>query len=220
MFVSFSSAAGVLGSPGQGNDAAANAFLDGLACQRRAAGLPAVSLAWGLWAGGMAAELAGGLAVAGGGRGGLRPLSLVEGMALFDAGLRAGDPVVVPMRMDVSVVGGAGGVVPSLLRGLVRRSNRAANPGVVTGQSLATRLHTLPEDERCRALLDLVRTEAAAVLGFAVMDLIAAGEPFRDMGFDSLTAVSCATGCAELLACDCRSPSCSTIRRQLNSPIE
>ncbi len=185
MFVLFSSAAGVLGSPGQANYAAANAFLDGLACQRRAAGLPGVSLAWGLWAGGMAAELVG----SGGGRGGLRPLSWVEGMALFDAGLRAGDPVVVPMRMDLSVVGDEGGVVPSLLRGLVRPRHRAANSGVVTGESLATRLHTLPEDERRRALLDLVRTEAAAVLGLSAMNSVGAGQPFRDMGFDSLTAV-------------------------------
>ena len=185
MFVLFSSAAGVLGSPGQGNYAAANAFLDGLACQRRAVGLPGVSLAWGLWAGGMAAELV----EAGGGRGGLRPLSLVEGMALFDAGLRVGDPVVVPMRMDLSVVGDAGGVVPSLLRGLVRPRHRAANSGVVTGESLATRLHTLPEDEKARVLLELVLTTTATVLGHNSADAIDPDHAFWDIGFTSLTAV-------------------------------
>jgi acyl carrier protein len=119
----------------------------------------------------------------------LWPLSWGEGMALFDAGLRVGDPVVVPMRVDLSVVGDAGGVVPSLWRGLVKPRPRVANSGVATGESLATRLHTLPENERRRALLDLVRTEAAAVLGLSAMNSVAASQPFRDLGFDSLTAV-------------------------------
>lgn len=185
MFVLFSSVAGVLGSPGQANYAAANAYLDGLARQRRAAGLPAVSLAWGMWAGGMAAELMD--AGMGRGRGGLRPLSSAEGMALFDAGLRADDPVMVAMRLDSSVT--AGDAVPPLLRGLVRRGRPVASPGVVTGQSLATRLRTLPADERRRALLDLVRREAAAVLGHSAASSVGADQQFRDVGFDSLTAV-------------------------------
>ncbi|MGB6161324.1 MAG: beta-ketoacyl reductase, partial [Pseudonocardiaceae bacterium] len=111
------------------------------------------------------------------------------GMALFDAGLRAGDPVVVPMRMDMSVVGGTGGVVPSLLRGLVKQSNRAANPGVATGQSLATRLHTLPEEERAHVLLDLVLTTTATVLGHSSADTVDPDHAFWDIGFTSLIAV-------------------------------
>jgi acyl carrier protein len=187
MFVLFSSAAGLLGSPGQANYAAANAFLDGLATQRRAHGLPAVSLAWGLWAGGMAA----GLGEAGVGRvgGGVRPLSVAEGMLLFDAALRAGDPVLVPMRMDLSVASGDGGVVPPLLRGLVGQGRRAASSAVATEESLATRLRTLPEDKQRRTLIDLVRNEAAAVLGHSAADSVGASQPFRDAGFDSLMAV-------------------------------
>ncbi|MGH3699982.1 MAG: type I polyketide synthase, partial [Pseudonocardiaceae bacterium] len=183
MFVLFSSAAGVLGSPGQANYAAANAFLDGLACQRRMQGLPAVSMAWGLWAEGMAAGL---VEVGGRGRAGLRPLSVVEGMALFDAALRAGDPVVVPMRMDVSA---AGDVVAPLLRGLVRQGRPVANSAAATGKSLATRLHALSEDEKAPVLLELVLTTTAAVLGHSSADPVNPDHAFWDIGFNSLTAV-------------------------------
>ncbi|WP_123741896.1 type I polyketide synthase [Saccharothrix texasensis] len=88
----FSSAAGTLGAPGQANYAAANAYLDALAEHRRAAGLPGVSLAWGPWDLGMAADrnrLA---------RNGIAPLSTREGLALFDRALTAGEPVLVPLR--------------------------------------------------------------------------------------------------------------------------
>ncbi|MBV9730799.1 MAG: SDR family NAD(P)-dependent oxidoreductase, partial [Pseudonocardiales bacterium] len=187
MFILFSSAAGILGSAGQANYAAANAFLDGLACQRRADGLPAVSLAWGLWAGGMTAGL--GEAGVGRARGGLRPLSLGAGMELFDAALRVGNPVLVPMRMDLSMAGGDGDVVPPLLRGLVRQDRRVANSAVAADESLATRLHKLPEDKRRHALIDLVRIEAAAVLGYSTADSVGARQSFRDVGFDSLMAV-------------------------------
>nr|WP_232376764.1 type I polyketide synthase [Amycolatopsis aidingensis] len=82
-FVLFSSAAGVFGTAGQGNYAAANAFLDGLAGLRRAEGLPGLSLAWGAWATGMAAGMADvdreRMA-----RTGFRPLEIAEGLALFD----------------------------------------------------------------------------------------------------------------------------------------
>jgi NADP-dependent 3-hydroxy acid dehydrogenase YdfG len=187
LFVLFSSAAGVLGSPGQANYAAANAFLDGLAAQRRADGLPAMSLAWGWWAGGMAA----GLGEAGAARAGhgLRPLSLVEGTALFDAALRAGDPVLVPMRLDLSVASGDGGVVPPLLRGLVRQDRRTANPAVPTDESLTTRLHTLPEDLKAQVVLELVLAVTATVLGHSCSEAVNPDHAFWDIGFNSLTAV-------------------------------
>ncbi|WP_131759623.1 type I polyketide synthase, partial [Actinomadura fibrosa] len=121
-FVLFSSAAGVFGSPGQGNYAAANTFVDALARRRRAEGLPAQSLAWGLWAadgGGMAQ----GLTEADLGRmrrQGMPALSAAEGLALFDLASARPEPVLVPMGLDVRALrAGTGGEPPVLLRGLV-----------------------------------------------------------------------------------------------------
>ncbi|MGC3004952.1 beta-ketoacyl reductase, partial [Streptomyces sp. G35A] len=98
-FVLFSSAAGTFGAPGQANYAAANAFLDGLAAHRHALGLPAISVAWGLWDGdsGMTSRLSatdrGRLA-----RGGLRPLATDDALALLDDALTGTDPAVIAVR--------------------------------------------------------------------------------------------------------------------------
>ncbi|MGW2191891.1 beta-ketoacyl reductase, partial [Streptosporangium sp. NPDC001682] len=104
-FIMFSSVAGVIGAPGQGNYAAANSFLDALAQQRRAAGLPALSLAWGAWAqdSGMTGTLSDGdmerLA-----RAGTPPLAPEQGIALFEVAVRSSEPVVAPVRLDLPVL--------------------------------------------------------------------------------------------------------------------
>jgi hypothetical protein len=186
-FVLFSSFAGTLGSPGQGNYAAANAFLDGLAGHRRALGLPATSLAWGLWADGMAGELAEGQRgrIA---RGGLLPLSAEQGLALLDAGLASDRPVVVPVRVDLPALTrqAAAGMLPAMLRDIVPApaQSAAGDP-----QAVLNRLAGLPEPERYPALLELVRGQVAAVLGHAGPAAVDVGRGFLDMGFDSLTAV-------------------------------
>ncbi|MEU3743561.1 type I polyketide synthase, partial [Streptomyces sp. NPDC032198] len=195
-FVLFSSAAGVFGNAGQGNYAAANTFLDAFAQHRRAQGLPATSLAWGLWAEDGAEDGMGGRL--GGGdrarlsRGGIAPLSREQGLELFDLALTAGHSLLVPVRLAQEALRAqaVGGTLPLLLRGLVRVPvRRTAATGGGEADALALQLAALSEPEQERVLLDLVRTRAATVLGHSSSAGIEADQAFRDLGFDSLTAV-------------------------------
>ncbi|WP_158891513.1 type I polyketide synthase [Amycolatopsis anabasis] len=192
-FVLFSSGAATFGSAGQGNYAAGNAFLDALAQYRRAHGKPAMSLAWGLWAersesarqleDGDLARLA---------RSGTREISIEQGLALFDAALARDEAVLVPTRLDLAALRGQAkaGALPALLRGLVRVPVRRAGANAGSADSsLAAKLASLPESERDEVLLELVRTTAATVLGHTDADTIGPRRAFRELGFDSLTAV-------------------------------
>jgi thioesterase domain-containing protein len=188
-FVLFSSAAGVLGNPGQGNYAAANSFLDALVRTRYADGLPAASMAWGLWdqetgmsthVSGTAREL---LA-----RQGFPAISDEQGCALFDAAMLAGEPVTVPLRVNVPVLRAAGRPVPPPLRGLVRQRRQSA-AGERTTESWLPRLSGCAPDERVAVLAELVRGEVALVLGHRDAAELPAGKAFADLGLDSLMAV-------------------------------
>jgi NAD(P)-dependent dehydrogenase (short-subunit alcohol dehydrogenase family)/acyl carrier protein len=191
-FVLFSSAAGTFGTAGQANYAAANAFLDALAQHRRATGLPGQSLAWGLWA--PESELTAGLGRSGVTRlrrSGSPAFSAKEGLALFDAARATDAPVLVPVRLDAGVLRTADPeTVPSLLRGLVRAPlRRTSELGADAAEGLRRRLAGLPEQDRERALLNLVRAQAATVLGHSAATAVEPGRGFLDLGFDSLTAV-------------------------------
>ncbi|MFD3613624.1 SDR family NAD(P)-dependent oxidoreductase, partial [Streptomyces atroolivaceus] len=195
LFVLFSSAAGVFGSPGQANYAAANAFLDALARHRRAAGLPAHSLAWGLWAD--LSTMTGTLSDTDMGRlsrGGLRAISADEGLALFDASVRLKEPVAVPVRLDLRGQADP----PALLRSLVRSAPRRASAAPAAASSAwHERLLGLSAAERSAALVDLVREHVATVLGHTTPQDIAPGQSFDALGFDSLTAVELRNRLAE-----------------------
>ncbi|MEU6085095.1 type I polyketide synthase [Streptomyces sp. NPDC047108] len=194
-FVLFSSLAGVFGGSGQGNYAAANAFLDAFAQQRRAQGLPAQSLAWGLWESRSAmtgkldqADL---LRMA---RGGVVPMPSDEALVLFDAAVAADQAVLVPARFDAAGLRTPDGDVPALLRSLVkpavqRRTGTAAADGAAPAERLRRRLADLDAEGRFAALLDVVRDQTAAVLGYADSDAVDPERGFLEMGFDSLTAV-------------------------------
>ncbi|MFJ8434641.1 SDR family NAD(P)-dependent oxidoreductase, partial [Kitasatospora sp. NPDC094019] len=189
-FVLYSSVAAVLGGPGQGSYAAANTYLDALAAHRRAIGLPAQSLAWGQWA--ETSGITGHLTEADlrrAARAGLRPIPTERGTALFDAAERVGAGFLAAVPLDLAAVR-AQREVPPLLRGLVppaRRAASAASPAAAA-PSLLPRLVALGEEERVAAVLKLVRTEVAAVLG-SEPGAVPPGKAFNDLGLDSLSAV-------------------------------
>ncbi|WP_208972943.1 type I polyketide synthase [Streptomyces malaysiensis] len=196
-FVLFSSAAGVLGNPGQGNYAAANASLDALALHRRRSGLPGISLAWGYWNAATAMTRHLGAADLHRTRSlGMAGLSTAEGMALLDMALRAGEETpaaLVATRFDLPALRAstrAGTPVAPLLRGLapVPRPVATSSHTAVTG-SLRQRLDRLGARERTEALVELVRRNAAQVLGHSGADDIRVDRAFKDAGFDSLTAI-------------------------------
>ncbi|MFG2905516.1 SDR family NAD(P)-dependent oxidoreductase [Kitasatospora sp. NPDC048286] len=193
-FVLFSSAAGTLDATGQGNYAAANVFLDALAEHRVAAGLPATALAWGLWAG--AGGMGGQLAEADLERierSGIGALDPAEGLALFDAALRAERATLVPARLDLAALRERSESLPAVLRALVRptvRRDAATGAGGSSGAaSLAQRLSTLPAADHEHAVLEAVRSQVAAVLGHDGPASVQPRRAFSELGFDSLAAV-------------------------------
>jgi acyl transferase domain-containing protein/acyl-CoA synthetase (AMP-forming)/AMP-acid ligase II/acyl carrier protein len=190
-FVLFSSAAGTLGSPGQGNYAAANAFLDALATRRRARGLAGTSLAWGLWR--EASELTADMGAADHARvarAGLSALSSEQGLELFDAAVGQGAAFALLARLDPGALRAQArvGLLPAVLRGLVRVPDHRSEQGA----SLARRLAATPETDRARVLRDLVRGQLAAVLGHASPDAVPERQAFKELGLDSLGAAELA----------------------------
>ncbi|MEV4054642.1 type I polyketide synthase [Amycolatopsis sp. NPDC049688] len=194
-FVLFSSNSGVWGSAGQGAYAAANAYLDALAEQRRARGAKATSVAWGLWAGGGMASDEGEQQLR---RRGLRPMAPERAVAALQGALDRDETFLAvadvdwarfvpaftasrrrPLIEDLSAVRH----VLDQLEAEQQRHGEGAAAG------WRERLAGLPEAERDRAVLDVVRTEAAAVLGHRGAEAIGSTRPFRDLGFDSVTAV-------------------------------
>jgi acyl transferase domain-containing protein/NAD(P)-dependent dehydrogenase (short-subunit alcohol dehydrogenase family)/acyl carrier protein len=190
MFVLFSSAAGVLGSPGQGNYAAASVFMDALAASRAAQGLTGVSIAWGLWgeAGGLTADLEESdltrLA-----RSGVRAISEEEGLRLFDVAAQGRQAQPIALALDASALRAQARThaLPSLLRGLVRIPEGRVMQN--RGQQLMRRLRSLSVNERRSVALETVSAEVGSVLGHDSSAVLDPERPFKDLGFDSLMAI-------------------------------
>ncbi|MFC8848110.1 SDR family NAD(P)-dependent oxidoreductase, partial [Micromonospora sp. NPDC057141] len=194
LFAAFSSAASVFGSAGQGNYAAANAYVDALVSARRAAGLPAVSLAWGLWEPetGMTGTLAD-VDRTRMSRGGVRPMPAADALRIFDAAVDCADDLLIPIRLDLGALradAAATGTVPPLYRALVRAPRRAVRAaGGGAGGTLSRRLAGLSTPEQTELLLGIIRAEVATVLGLDTPDSTLDAQRFGEIGFDSLTAV-------------------------------
>jgi acyl transferase domain-containing protein/acyl-CoA synthetase (AMP-forming)/AMP-acid ligase II/acyl carrier protein len=197
-FVLFSSAAATLGSAGQGNYAAANAFLDALAQHRHAQSLPASSLAWGLWSetGGMSGGLDA-AAVSRIKRMGIDGLSNEQGLDLLQSAFSVDEPRLIPVQLNGSVlrVAARAGRLPALLSSVVRapRSSRQSDAG-----SLARRLQGVPQGERAAVVLDVVRAHAATALGHPSLEAVAPDRTFDELGVDSLRALEIREGLAEV----------------------
>ncbi|QNP67901.1 type I polyketide synthase [Streptomyces genisteinicus] len=193
-FVLYSSAAGVLGTPGQGTYAAANAFLDALAHHRRARGQVATSLSWGLWeqAGiGMTAHL-GDAELADIRRQGVGSLTASEGMRLLTAALDQPYAHLAPVKLELAELQRAadrGGEVAPRFRGLVRARLRQAGRDAQRPSALRDRLAVLSDDQRRQELMRLVCDEAAIVLGVSDSAGLGPDQVLKDLGIDSVMAV-------------------------------
>jgi len=193
-FVVFSSVAATFGAPGQGNYAAANAGIEALVRARRARNLPGIAIAWGLWE--TVSDMTGHLSGtdrARLSRNGFLPISAAGGLELFDAAVGGEDALLVAARLDVAGlrVQARDGLLPPLLRTVVRVPHPAAygSPPGGAGDALRSRLAGLPAEQQAGVISRMVRELVAVVLGFSGADAVQADRVFKDLGFDSLTAV-------------------------------
>nr|ALP32042.1 CycB [Streptomyces sp. NCIB 11649] len=191
-FVLYSSVAGVLGTPGQANYAAANSFLDALAQHRTTHHQPATSIAWGLWAdtSGMTRHLSD-TQLNRMAREGMRLLPTDLGMELLDTATGTDHPSVIALPVDLAAAR-THPRQPAVLRALTRVRHRpvaVADDGPAGASLGLDGLAGLDEWERHRVLLDLVIEQATAALGRRPDAPIRADQSFQDVGVDSLTAV-------------------------------
>ncbi|WP_190154558.1 type I polyketide synthase, partial [Streptomyces humidus] len=189
-FALYSSASGLLGGAGQANYTAANGFLDALAQLRRADGLPATSLAWGMWDtgdAGMAAALSD-TDRARAQRSGLLPMAPERCLRLFDDAIAAEDATPVPAALDLATLRKQATDVPPLLRGLLAPRTTGSTSTPLGG--FRRRLAEAPTPAaRHQVVLDLVRAQVGGVLALADSADVDPDRAFKELGFDSLTAV-------------------------------
>ncbi|WP_461029875.1 type I polyketide synthase, partial [Streptomyces sparsus] len=187
-FVMFSSVAGVLGGAGQGNYAAANSFLDAFAYEVRAHGVPAASVAWGVWAGrDLFTSGKAGLALPG-----LGELPPEQGLQLLDAAWnRPGLTVAARWDLGALLERASAGEAPALLRSVLPPPARpAARDTPAQASELKHLVAAMTDEERDTALVGLVRDHVATALGHSSADAVDATADLKGLGFDSLTSLN------------------------------
>jgi myxalamid-type polyketide synthase MxaB len=191
-FICYSSIASLLGSVGQGNYAAANAYLDALAHHRRALGLPALTINWGAWAG---AGMAGRVDARGASRWSAQGLGLIDSDLALDLiePLWAGGAVEVgvqPLDWAKFLRQTPAGAIPPLLEAFADAALAQDGTSAVPETSkFLENLEGAPEAERLLMLQDELRSQIAAVLGMPSPDEIELRARLFDLGLDSLMAV-------------------------------
>ncbi|MCH8149008.1 MAG: SDR family NAD(P)-dependent oxidoreductase, partial [Planctomycetes bacterium] len=181
-FVLFSSAASLLGSLGQGNHAAANAFLDGLAHLRRCQGLPASSINWGPWAkvGAAASHVGKPLGIRG-----LKSITPQQGIEAFEHLLRGTHTQVGVLSADVSTLTSWNAAAP-VAQLVERPAKRGQN---LQRTSLVRRLRQSPRGERRPLMVRHLRQRAARLLGLSSFQSVDPDRPLSELGLDSLMAL-------------------------------
>ncbi|MEU8294482.1 type I polyketide synthase [Streptomyces pseudogriseolus] len=212
-FVVFTSIAGVWGSGRQAVYSAANACADAVVEARRGRGEAGVSVAWGPWSGGGMVTDAGAVELE---RRGLRVMEPAHALLGLGRALEAGDGAVVVVDVEWErFVPAFTSRRPSPLLSTLRaldadgatgggRTTENAPGSTATGtaadaaesarERLVRRLADRPETERRRALRELVQARATLVLGRSADRAVHVDRPFKDVGFDSLTAVELRNG--------------------------
>ncbi|HEX3781754.1 MAG TPA: SDR family NAD(P)-dependent oxidoreductase, partial [Pseudonocardiaceae bacterium] len=186
-FVAFSSIAGTLGNAGQANYAAANAAVDAIIEARRRAGLPGLSVAWGGWAGdGMVADTR---VTERAHRSGMIPMAAGPALAALRQAIANGDTVITIADVDWQrLIPAFTTARPSRLLSTIPGYRDVPAPATEAA-GLAARLRVVPAAERFPLISDIVRAAVARVLGHTSVHAVPVDRAFRDLGFDSLTAV-------------------------------
>jgi myxalamid-type polyketide synthase MxaE and MxaD len=191
-FIAFSSVASLVGSPGQANYAAGNAFLDALAHHRRALGLPALSVNWGAWGGGMAETAAARRRQEANGVEAIEPSAGLSLLARMFGGGLAPQIGVFPVnwsRFGAQFYRG----IPPLLESLIPVAPSPAPAAQAAARGTTRRSwDTVPQTEREPALRTFLRGELAAVLGMPDAARVPTRQGFFEIGMDSLMTVELA----------------------------